>query len=445
MKSIRIPMSLLLLSLMVSHNASAIPTVFVRTDGNDATCNGSLDIAAGAGACAKATISAAVATVDAGGTINVAAGIYVDAAQVLIDKVVSIVGAGMNSTILTPGFNTGNSGDSRGWYLVSPTGALIASMLTFDGQSGTRQVLQALRITGGADFSNVRFRNIKFDQHQGFAIVAFGNSMVDVQDSEFLNIQRVGVLYFGPGVNNSRFHRNTYTGKGVGDFLEYGLEISSGAQISVSDNSFSACRGVLSGSGSESAGVLVTTAFGAGTVGWFSGNVFTDNSNGLLIGADPSDSAEASIDGDIFDLNDRGLWSQSDGGLWLVNSCITQQSEIGVQLDAPDLAVTVISNNNFVDNLTAGLTSATNSTVDATMNWWGKADGATGHGGSGDAATGNVDATMPLASPSQSTPQCAGIPTHQADLPIPTLNLWGLALLIIAIITTRFRRRREYR
>ena len=72
------------------------------------------------------SIKAAVEAAESGDTINVAAGTYNEDYQIVVDKNLTIIGAGAATTIVKPTQNTGSSADARGWWLV-PAQTLIYS------------------------------------------------------------------------------------------------------------------------------------------------------------------------------------------------------------------------------------------------------------------------------------------------------------------------------
>lgn len=291
-------------------------------------------------------ILTAVAHANAGDTLSVAAGTYTTGAQVFIDKDLSLVGDGPGSTIITPGFDTASSGDGRGWFLVDTGVVFNISDVTLDGSGNL--VWQAIRHKGsGGTISNVNFTEIKFNEsgpsYSGLGAAIFGDGPVDVLNSTFSEIGRVGVLFFGPGVAGSTYAGNTYTGKGSGDFLDYGVEVGAGAVVTIDGNSISNNQGVANSDGSTSAGILVTTFFGGGSSATITCNSIGSNTTGIAVGFDGSDTSSVAAN-----LNN-------------------------------------IVGNSFGVSSTAPLVNAEN-------NYWGSADGPSGAGpGSGDQVTANVD------------------------------------------------------
>jgi hypothetical protein len=292
------------------------------------------------------TIQDAINAASSGDTIHVSAGTYVETGQIHISKSLTIVGADKATTIIKPAQNTTNIGDGRGWFLVDDGKQFNLSNVTLDGSG--HKVYQGIRDMGSGTIANCNFSNIQYNpsgsDYAGTAIVVFGsNYNVDVTGCTFTAIGRVGVLYYGTGVTGSTFSSNTYTGKGAGDWLDYGVEVGAGATAIITGNTITNCKGVATVDNSTSAGILVSTYYGPGTTAAITGNTLTGNTGGIAVGIDSSDTSTA-----------------------------------------------VAHNNNIYGNSAYGINS-TAPTVDATVNWWGDASGPSGVGpGTGDAVSANV-------------------------------------------------------
>ena len=300
-------------------------------------------------------------------TVYIQSGTYSDDAQVVIDNDVTVIGEGKGSTILTPGFDTGSSsaGDVRGWWLVEPGINLDLSESTMDGSG--QLVWQAIRHRGTGTIDNVSFENIQFNasgpSYAGTAIAAFGGvGPVDVTNSEFSDIGRIGVLYFGSGTTGT-FDANTYTGKGVGDFLDYALDVSAGAVIDVTNNNVSNNLGVASSDGSTSAGFLVTTFFGGGTIANFSGNDISNNTTGIVGGFDGTDSSTITIDGDQVtgNVGDGVSVQGATASLSVLDATITGNGAIGVDVNG---STALIEGTDLTGNL-VGIQVSGDALVDA--------------------------------------------------------------------------------
>ncbi|MEO1368289.1 MAG: hypothetical protein AAFX50_14040, partial [Acidobacteriota bacterium] len=241
------------------------------------------------------SIADAVAAASPGDTLRVVAPALVEGA-VTIDRDLTLEGAD-GEEIIFAGADTGSSGDARAWFLVEPDVDLTVRNLAFNG-NGFR-IYQAFRHRGTGAFEGVRFEDIRFEPstaYQGTAIVAFGGA-VDVRDSHFANIGRIGVLFFGAGANGSVAERNTYVGKGDGDFLDYGLEVGAGADVVLWQNRIRDCRGVASVDGSVSAAVALSTFFGPGTAAVVESNQLLRSHFGLALGLPGSGDASSAVAG----------------------------------------------------------------------------------------------------------------------------------------------------
>lgn len=314
--------------LLFPASASAVTPVnfYVRTDGSD-SCVGTTNVAfsAQSSACAFLTIQSAISAANSGDTINVAAGTYTEAGQIVISKNLTIVGADKDTTIIKPAQDTGDgsSGDARGWFLVNAGTTFNLSNVTLDGTG--HLIYMGLYYWGNGTVNNVSISNIKYNEsgpdYQGRGMIIKGN--VDVTNSKFTQIGRIGVQYFG---GSGTVDGNTFTGKGTGNWLDYGVELGNGAVVTIRNNTITNNTGVASSDGSTSAGILVTTYFGLGTTGTITGNTVTGNTNGIAVGQNSSDT-----------------------------STVTAHQ------------------NNLSENAVTGITSKSSFVVDATSNWWGSA------------------------------------------------------------------------
>ncbi len=286
-----------------------------------------------------------------GSTINLLAGNYVEPAQVVINKNVTIIGASKSTTFIKPGFNTGSSGDARGFILVQSGFAFNLSKVTVDGTGW--QVMQGIRSFGTGTIDDINLTQIQYPGYNGLAVVCFNN--MTISNCSFTQIGRVGIIFFGTGVTNGQAIGNIYTGKGTGDWLDYGVEFGGGAVGTIDNCSFTQCKGVASSDGSTSAGVLVSTYYGAGTNATIKNSTITNNTEGIAVGFDASDASSV-----------------------------------------------IAYSNNISDNTAFGV-SSTNPLVNAKNNWWGHASGPFDNktlpgipnynnpSGLGNAVTSNVD------------------------------------------------------
>ncbi len=279
-----------------------------------------------------------------GTEVHVEPGTYTEPVGTHIANDVTFTGADRDTVIVHPTGDTGTSGDARGWFVVDPGAVVDVSGMTFDGNG--QRIYQAFRHKGSGSFNDVAFTDIQFDasgpSYQGVAIAAFGDGPVDVTASTFDQIGRIGVLYFGTGVVGSLFDGNTYTGKGDGDFLDYALDISAGAEVTVTGNTITDNRGVASSDGSQSAGVLASTFFGAGTSATISGNTISNSTTGIVSGFDGSDTAETTIIGNDLLDNETGVhikagtsllqdndFSGNDVGLLATDDAVIDAGQVG--------------------------------------------------------------------------------------------------------------------
>ncbi len=377
--------------------AQACPTTRYVAVGGDDMLNDCRDSGAPC-----ATIQHAIdVACPSGDTISLSSGSFAEGPQIVVDKDVSVVGAGKTATVVHATGSTGNNGDPRGWFLVDSGITFNLSDLTLDGTGFN--IWQAIRHKGQGAIDNVLFNEIKYPTYNGTALAAFGTGPVDVSNCMFTEIGRVGVNYFGPDVTGSTFSDNMYTGKGDGDHLDYMLDIGNGAQVTVSGNTVTDNRGQASSDGSTSAGVLVTTYFGPGSGATVEGNIMESNTTGIAIGYDTADTSVVTATCNrIRDNRQPGTCDIGGSGLCLsgaIDDACSADSDCdvgaGIFVVGADAGANPITvhENSFAGNLSGMSASSLQAgVVDAEDNWWGAADGPGGSGpGSGDPVTANVD------------------------------------------------------
>lgn len=286
----------------------------------------------------------ALAAAASGDTIKIARGVYpAGAPQVAITEDVTIEGSGARRTTLVPTADTTTSGNGRGWFF-QPTGTkLTLKKLTMDGTGF--KIWQAIRSLGSLDIDRVAFTEIKFNEsgphYAGTAIASFGTDPgldLRLRHSSFSQIGRIGALVFGV---EAVIERNTYTGKGDGDFLDYFIDLSAGATATITKNAIRDNRGVASVDGSTSAGILATTFFDPGTTGVVADNKIHKNTTGIFIGFAAADTTVLTVEHNELRANGVGIRVVADGSI-IRNNEIEDSTDDGIRASG--------SGNSFLGN-----------------------------------------------------------------------------------------------
>ncbi len=243
------------------------------------------------------TIQEAIDAAVDGDTIMVAAGVHnSDTSRIVIDKDLTITGAGRDVTTVEAAFSSSANLVTGGWFFVEDDVTVHVSGITFDGAG--QSIGYGFLHYGSGTFTDVTFTGIKQSTYGGIAVSIRGDdSDVDVSNSRFVDNGRIGLHYRGEGLNlpTGTVQHNEFVGKGDGDYLDYGVEVGGGATVDIIDNTFANNRGVAASDGSTSAGILITTYFGDGSSANVSDNTFTDNSTAIAVGYAEDDTSVVNI------------------------------------------------------------------------------------------------------------------------------------------------------
>ncbi len=293
-----------------------------------------------------ATIQAAVNAATGGETIRVLPGIYTEN-QIAINKNLTIRGDDKLTTIVRPSSDTAMPqggtnppGDASGWFVIGPGANTTISGLTLNGSG--RAVGIAILSHGAGSIDNNIITNIRFGAYRGFGIYLW-NATTGVTNNTLSNIERVGIILKGASTN-ADVSENDYTGKGIGDWLDYGIELGAGAHATITGNTIRNNVGVAATDGSTSAGIYITTYWGPGTQATITDNAVSNSTDGIAVG-----------------------------------------------YDGVDTSIVVAHRNRLTGNV-KGINS-THPLVNGTSNWWGSLTGPThssNPGGSGDAVSDHV-------------------------------------------------------
>jgi len=312
----------------------SLATSYVNPTGTDDDTHGT-----GTGTAAFKTIKYAVSNTSSNGTIDVAAGTYIEP-QIGIENNLTIVGADESTTIINPSADTGAAGHTanlaNGWFAVSPGYTFNLSNVTLDG-TGHLMGAGVLYDQASGTVNNCTLENIQYQPsttYLGMGIAAYNGGVdnttptaitnVNVTNCTFSGIGRIGIYFYAAaGELTGTISNNTYTGKGAGNFLDYFVDIEGGT-VTISNNTISNCLGVAIPDGSTSAGINVATYRNLGTTATITGNTVSDCSYGINVG-----------------------------------------------IDSVDLSMVTANNNNLAGNTCGFANTSTTNPVDATNNWWG--------------------------------------------------------------------------
>jgi len=260
------------------------------------------------GTTAFATIQDGVDAASDGNTVGIAAGTYDITTTITVAKNITLEGENpldSSAVQIQPSvdvdkilsFEDPNPGG--GVYLT----AVGISNLTLDGT--TVNVKCGIYSEGPLAVSNIVIQNVSSTTIDP-ALPDIGLYIKDngtILNLDMSNIGRYGVFIWENTGENIQVDIEgfEYIGKGAGDFLDYGIEVASGAICNINNATISNCKGELLSDGSASAGIVASTFSGAGTTLNIINSDINDNSYNIAVGyekaqpTDPDDSTTVTI------------------------------------------------------------------------------------------------------------------------------------------------------
>lgn len=387
------------------------------------------------------TIGKAIATVQAGGEVQVLAGNYVE--RVVVDKDLTLAGEA-GAVVQAPA----NLPAGGSLVQISGSGTVVeVSGLTVSGPgpSGCGSIGYGILVSDGATASihgnsvvDIRDQEAACDSGIGLGVT--GGASATVVGNTFSGYQKGGVVVTGAGTQ-STLEGNTVLGAGPVDTVaQNGIQVSDGASASINHNTISGhaftpagavATGILllgpgqsqtsgntvtenevgiyvaDASGTHADNTVSATASGTGTAAFW----------GVIVGAGPAEAQPApfaagaaarlaaaaatiqtvNLSGNTVtsDGSAGGLGMAAYGGYGTANLDLTVTgndihywdygmvvADCTTDCGAGSLSQVMVSRNSFEGNVTYALdATGTDVTVDASANWWGAADGPTGSNG----------------------------------------------------------------
>lgn len=269
---------------------------------------------------ANDAIKTAIANAIAGDTLLIKAGVY-NEGIITVDKDITIIGADKENTIIKPTTNTGSVDDARGWFLITIDVEFNLSTVTIDGEGFL--IHTAIRSHGTGTIENIVMKNIFYTKYIGLGIYTKGQMVIT--NNVLSNIERVGYYVTGPLADGTQITNNYFYGKGLGDHLDYGVEVEGSSNIVISGNTIVDTVGVAASDGSTSAAILATTYFNYLyadnlTSVYITNNTFSNNTTGVYVGYTTTDYTYAEVNDNTFSENDYYLVNNStDTGIVLAD------------------------------------------------------------------------------------------------------------------------------
>ncbi|ERJ11087.1 right-handed parallel beta-helix repeat-containing protein [Haloplasma contractile] len=247
------------------------------------------------------TILDAYNTASDGDIIYVTEGNY-ELPIIEITKSVTIKGSDKEAVTIRP---TADTSSREGWITVLVGATLNLDNVTLDGDGFS--IYYGILGQGTINVENTRMMNIKSGKYLGIALRLESGGLIE--NNYFEQIGRIGIYVSGPMVNDSIIINNTYTGKGDGDWIDYGIEVGRDGHAFIKGNHIFNNTGVAASDGSGSAGILVSSYYGTGpsTAIIDSGNIIENNTIGIGIGYTADDSSDVTIENNIIRSNEYSI------------------------------------------------------------------------------------------------------------------------------------------
>jgi hypothetical protein len=340
-------------------SAQAATIVYVRPDGSDSLCNGTANAsAASAPNCAFATALKGVQMVDAGGTINVAAGTFFESLS--INKSLTLRGAQAGIDARTrPGTPAVESILTNGVYIAANNVALDG--FTVQGADAVGDLGPGVYLVGSTSGHQV-LNNIIQDNVFGLYLNSSGAAQTIVRQNLIRNNNRPGSasgdgIYSDQGLVNVLVDANTVTGQNVSAFDLSSLNAAQ-SNITITNNRLTGGRGMI---------ILRTTA--------------STIRNNIITGTNSSYAAIAIYGG----VNGLSITSNTLTGS--VGFALTTVNNLGAGNGSQNISL----NFNRITGNAGGLSIAGYAgTLNAENNWWG-CNAGPGHAGC-NGVSGPVDA-----------------------------------------------------
>jgi hypothetical protein len=350
--------------------ARAAATFFVRTDGSDSMCNGTVNAAvASTPNCAFATIQTAIDTGAAGDTVSVAAGIY--GAAVNVNKLLELRGAQAGVDART------RSG--AGETIVANTVSLFATGAVVDGFTIRDAVGPGLLAPAFASGYQV-INNIIQNNVVGLYLNSTGAAPSLIHHNAFRQNNLPGpasgsAIYSDAGLAIATIYDNTFTGHTTAAIKLVG---SAQSQITIANNQLIGDSSIVLQNTSDATIGINTSTNSAGSAIVIAGG----DARVQIVGNTITNGAASAVE-----LVEQGAGLNTDIQI-VGNTMLGNQYGIrstGNTIGVPGLTAHF---NRIAGNVVAGAANTANAAWDAENNWWGCNYGP-GNGGAGCAGMPN--------------------------------------------------------